>query len=82
MFYRILKTGCFIPHGHKYYAADFPSSAAVLNHLGLTMALTWMFAPELPSDEVRPVLTDWQLPPIALWAKVRAFLEYVEGLLV
>jgi len=66
--------------------------AAVLNHLGLTMASTWMFAPELTSGEVKAVLNDWQLPPIDLWAvfptgrmasaKARAFVEYVEGLLV
>lgn len=66
--------------------------AAVLNHLGLTMASTWMFAPELASGEVKAVLNDWQLPPIDLWAvfptgrmasaKARAFVEYVEGLLV
>ena len=65
--------------------------AAVLNHLGLTMASTWMFAPELASGEVKAVLNDWQLPPIDLWAvfptgrmasaKARAFVEYVEGLL-
>lgn len=65
--------------------------AAVLNHLGLTMASTWMFAPELASGEVKPVLTDWQLPPIDLWAvfptgrmasaKARAFVEYVQTLI-
>lgn len=65
--------------------------AAVLNHLGLTMASTWMFAPELASGEVKAVLNDWRLPPIDLWAvfptgrmasaKARAFVEYVEGLL-
>ena len=66
--------------------------AAVLNHLGLAMASTWMFAPELASGEVKAVLNDWRLPPIDLWAvfptgrmasaKARAFVEYVEGLLV
>ncbi|WP_438867201.1 LysR family transcriptional regulator [Pseudomonas sp. L1(2025)] len=65
--------------------------AAVLNHLGLTMASTWMFAPELASGEVKVVLNDWRLPPLDLWAvfptgrmasaKARAFVEYVEGLL-
>lgn len=65
--------------------------AAVLSHLGLTMASTWMFAPELASGEVKPVLTDWHLPPVDLWAvfptgrmasaKARAFVEYVETLL-
>lgn len=66
--------------------------AAVLNHLGLAMASTWMFGPELASGEVKTVLNDWRLPPIDLWAvfptgrmasaKARAFVEYVEGLLV
>ncbi|MGB3123355.1 MAG: LysR family transcriptional regulator [Pseudomonas sp.] len=65
--------------------------AAVLSHLGLTLASTWMFAPELASGEVKTVLNDWQLSPIDLWAvfptgrmasaKARAFVDYVEGLL-
>ena len=65
--------------------------AAVLNHLGLTLASAWMFTPELASGEVKPVLTDWRLPARDLWAvfptgrmasaKARAFVEYVEGLL-
>ena len=65
---------------------------AVLAHLGLTMASEWMFAPELASDAVREVMTDWTLPNQDLWAvfptgrmasaKARAFVEYVQGLLV
>jgi DNA-binding transcriptional LysR family regulator len=65
--------------------------AGVLNHLGLTLASAWMFAPELASGEVKTVLNDWQLPARDLWAvfptgrlasaKARAFVEYVEGLL-
>jgi len=65
---------------------------AVLAHLGLTMASEWMFAPELASGAVREVMTDWTLPNQDLWAvfptgrmasaKARAFVEYVQGLLV
>jgi DNA-binding transcriptional LysR family regulator len=65
---------------------------AVLANLGLTMASEWMFAPELASGAVRAVMTDWTLPKQDLWAvfptgrmasaKARAFLEYVQGLLV
>jgi DNA-binding transcriptional LysR family regulator len=65
---------------------------AVLAHQGLTMASAWMFAPELASGEVREVMTEWTLPVQELWAvfptgrmasaKARAFVEYVQGLLV
>jgi DNA-binding transcriptional LysR family regulator len=64
---------------------------AVLAHLGLTMSSEWMFAPELATGEVRPVLEDWDLPGVDLWAvfptgrmasaKARAFVTYVEQLL-
>ncbi|MGW8462282.1 LysR family transcriptional regulator [Pseudomonas sp. CLCA07] len=65
---------------------------AVLAHLGLTMASEWMFAPELASGAVREVMKGWTLPNQDLWAvfptgrmasaKARAFVEYVQGLLV
>ena len=65
---------------------------AVLAHQGLTMASTWMFAPELASGVVREVMTEWTLPIQELWAvfptgrmasaKARAFVEYVQELLV
>ena len=65
---------------------------AVLAHQGLTMASAWMFAPELASGKVREVMTEWTLPVQELWAvfptgrmasaKARAFVEYVQGLLV
>ncbi|EJM84891.1 LysR family transcriptional regulator [Pseudomonas sp. GM60] len=65
---------------------------AVLAHQGLTMASAWMFAPELASGVVREVMTEWKLPIQELWAvfptgrmasaKARAFVEYVQGLLV
>lgn len=63
--------------------------AAVLSHLGLTIASEWMFTPELKNGEVRTVLTDWKLPPMDLWAvfparrmataKARAFLSFFES---
>ncbi|KAB0483156.1 DNA-binding transcriptional regulator, LysR family [Pseudomonas reinekei] len=66
--------------------------AAVLSHQGLTMASEWMFAPELASGAVREVMSEWTLPNQDLWAvfptgrmasaKARAFVEYVQGLLV
>lgn len=65
---------------------------AVLAHQGLTMASQWMFAPELVDGSVREVMKDWALPNLDLWAvfptgrmasaKARAFVEYVQGLLM
>jgi DNA-binding transcriptional LysR family regulator len=65
--------------------------AAVLSDLGVAIASEWMFAPELASGEVKPVLTDWMLAPIDLWAlfptgrmasaKVKAFVSFVEATL-
>lgn len=61
--------------------------AAVLAHMGLTVNSDWMFTPELESGAVRRVLTDWELPPVDLWAvfptgrlasaKARAFADFV-----
>lgn len=63
--------------------------AGVLAGLGLAIASKWMFSPELESGAVWPVLTDWSLPPIDLWAvyptgrmpsaKARAFAAFVEA---
>ncbi|MDI2145654.1 MULTISPECIES: LysR family transcriptional regulator [unclassified Pseudomonas] len=65
---------------------------AVLAHQGLGLGSEWMFAPELASGVVKAVLSDWVLPKQELWAvfptgrmasaKARAFVEYVQGLLV
>jgi DNA-binding transcriptional LysR family regulator len=51
-----------------------------------------MFAPELADGSVREVMRDWTLPNLDLWAvfptgkmasaKARAFVKYVQGLLV
>lgn len=61
---------------------------AVLNDMGIAIASQWMFAPELAQGKVQAVLTDWQLPPVDLWAvfpsgrlvtsKARAFVAFVE----
>ncbi|MDB5997752.1 MAG: transcriptional regulator [Pseudomonas sp.] len=65
---------------------------AVFAHQGLTMASEWMFAPELATGKVKAVMKDWSLPNLDLWAvfptgrmasaKARAFVEYVQGVLV
>jgi DNA-binding transcriptional LysR family regulator len=61
----------------------------VLAGLGLAIASEWMFAPELKAKTVKPVLTDWSLPPVEAWAifptgrqasaKARAFASFIEG---
>ena len=65
--------------------------AAVLADMGLAVASEWMFTRELASGAVVPVLADWALPPIDLWAlfpsgrlasaKARAFADYLAGVL-
>jgi DNA-binding transcriptional LysR family regulator len=62
--------------------------AAVFADLGIAIASEWMFAPELASGVVIPVLQAWALPTIDLWAvfpsgrqasaKARAFVEFIE----
>jgi DNA-binding transcriptional LysR family regulator len=61
---------------------------AVFAGLGLVVASEWMFEPELRSGTVRPVLEDWTLPPVDLWAvfptgrrasaKARSFATFIE----
>jgi DNA-binding transcriptional LysR family regulator len=61
---------------------------AVLAGQGFAIASRWMFAPELTSGEVVPVLEEWSLPPMDLWviypsgrltsAKARAFVKWFE----
>jgi DNA-binding transcriptional LysR family regulator len=62
--------------------------AAVLAGAGVAVASGWMFLNELRSGEVVPVLEDWTLPTIALWAvfptgrmvnaRTRALVSYIE----
>jgi DNA-binding transcriptional LysR family regulator len=66
--------------------------AAVLANLGCSVTSEWMFSPELESGRVRPVLTDWTLPPVDLFAvfptgrtataKSRAFVSFFESTLM
>jgi DNA-binding transcriptional LysR family regulator len=61
----------------------------VLANLGLAIASEWMFAPELKTKLVQPVLTDWSLPAVEAWAifpagrrasaKARAFASFIES---
>jgi DNA-binding transcriptional LysR family regulator len=65
--------------------------AAVLADAGLAVASHWMFAPELANGKVKALLTDWDLPPIDVWAvfpagrvattKARTFIAFVERIL-
>jgi DNA-binding transcriptional LysR family regulator len=75
--------------GRLRFSAAEGVREVVLAGMGLTVASEWMFSPELASGAVRPVLTDWTLPPIDLWAlypagrmpsaKARAFAAFVEA---
>jgi DNA-binding transcriptional LysR family regulator len=61
---------------------------AVFAGIGLAVASEWMFAPELRSGIVKPVLGKWTLPPVDLWAvfptgrrigaKARTFTRFIE----
>ena len=61
---------------------------AVLAGQGFTITSRWMFAPELASGTVLPVLKEWTLPPMELWViypsgkltstKARAFMKWFE----
>jgi DNA-binding transcriptional LysR family regulator len=63
---------------------------AVLAGLGISIGGSeWLFSPELKSGAVAPVLTDWSLPSVDLWAvfptgrqasaKARAFASFIES---
>jgi len=61
---------------------------AVLAGQGFAITSRWMFAPELQSGAVVPVLTEWTLPPMELWVvypsgkltstKAQAFVKWFE----
>jgi DNA-binding transcriptional LysR family regulator len=65
---------------------------AVLSGQGLAVASQWMFAPELASGDIVPVLQDWSLPPMDLWViypsgrltstKARSFVKWFETIIV
>ncbi len=77
--------------GRMRFSAAEGVRAAVLADAGVTIASHWMFAPELASGAVKAVLTDWDLPPVGLWAmfpagrtattKARTFIAFVEEVL-
>lgn len=62
---------------------------AVLAGQGFAITSRWMFAPELTSGAVIPVLTEWTLPPMELWViypsgkltstKARVFMKWFES---
>ncbi|BCG71111.1 LysR family transcriptional regulator [Mesorhizobium sp. 113-1-2] len=62
---------------------------AVLAGIGFTVGSEWMFGPELRSGAVRPILTEWTLPSVELWAlfpagrkasaRARIFVEFLAG---
>ena len=76
-----------IPRWLTFSAAE-GVRAAVIAGLGFTVSSRWMFAPELESGEVVPLLKDWSLPPDSLWvvypagqltsSKARAFVNWFE----
>lgn len=61
--------------------------AAVIAGLGIAMGSRWIFAPELASGKVVPIMNDWTLGGTAAWAvfppggrqsaKTRAFVEHI-----
>ena len=75
--------------GRVRFTAGEGVREAVRAGLGYTIGSEWLFAPELESGAVKPVLTDWALPPTDLWAvfppgrrasaKARAFASFVES---
>lgn len=64
---------------------------AVLAGQGFAITSRWMFAPELASGTVLPVLQEWTLPPMELWViypsgkltstKARAFTKWFETII-
>jgi DNA-binding transcriptional LysR family regulator len=64
--------------------------SCILSGLGIGMGSRLMFTPELAAGTVRPVLTEWSLSPLDVWAmfpsgrkssrRARAFVDWLEGL--
>lgn len=77
--------------GRARFSASEGVRAAVLAHMGLTVASDWMFAQELHEGSVQRVLTEWRLPGIDLWAvfpsgrlasaKARQFAAFVKSIM-
>jgi DNA-binding transcriptional LysR family regulator len=76
-------------HGRLKVTAAEGLREAVFAHLGLAITSEWNFAPELASGIVEPVMNDWELPKLDLWAvyptgrmasaKAREFATFVES---
>lgn len=79
-----------IPRRLTFSAAE-GVRAAVIAGLGFTICSRWIFAPELQSGEVVPLLKDWHVPPDKLWViypsgrltstKARAFVNWFEKII-
>jgi DNA-binding transcriptional LysR family regulator len=75
-------------HSRLAFTAAEGVREAVIAGLGIAIASRWMMTPELAAGTVVPVLTDWILPSISLWAifpsgrllsaKARAFAMWFE----
>jgi hypothetical protein len=55
------------PMGTIWSSSPCSVREAVLTGQGFAISSRWMFAPELASGEVVPVLEEWELPPMDLW---------------
>lgn len=76
-------------HGRTRIDAGEGVRAAVLSEIGLAVSSEWMFYQELKDGRVKPVLSDWVLPPLDLWAvfpagrrtnaKTRALVSFIES---
>ena len=77
--------------GRLHLSAAEGIRAALLAHMGITIASDWMFSQELADGTVERVVSDWALPDIDLWAvfpggrmataKARQFATFVETLI-
>ncbi|MDF7660813.1 LysR substrate-binding domain-containing protein [Erwiniaceae bacterium L1_54_6] len=74
--------------GRLHLSAAEGVRAAVLAHMGITVASDWMFSQEIADGTVERLVSDWTLPDIDLWAvfpggrmataKARQFAAFVE----
>jgi DNA-binding transcriptional LysR family regulator len=77
--------------GRLHVSAAEGVRAAVFSNAGIAVTSEWMFTPEIVNGTVKPVLQDWELPPMELWAifpagrtaatKARTFANFVERLM-
>src|SRR6202162_4047540 len=54
--------------GRLHVSAAEGVRAAVFSNAGIAITSEWMFTPEIVNGTVKPVLQDWELPPMELWA--------------